>query len=380
MRRWYLALGLVALLLALAWWRFRGGGDEPAAPASAPVANREPVASTPAAPATPALTARPRSMRRTAPRAHAFDASTQHAVDPCTALVEPTVPAGYETFTARGVTIAWEPDAVATGAFDSPLRPSSLANLIAGIVEEAAQLSGTEPRTELTVIVDPTRDDYRTRTRAPAWSSGVYDGAVVRLFAGTGEDLGIALPTLRHEIMHAQLHAAVGCMPWWFNEGLAQYFASSPPMREWIAMLRGGDAFDLRALQDPAVRELATEAVSRSYAWSLAMVLYIVERAGEPGLRSAAAALHAADNEQAAIEHWEKTYPGIGPTQILDLLATKLFAKPRRAELDAVLAGPLCCHGLRDLRTVACRATTARATTRPWFEGTAPRALCENKW
>jgi hypothetical protein len=109
------------------------------------------------------------------------------------------------------------------------------------------------------------------------------------------------------------------------------------------------------------------------------MVMYIVDRAGDPGLRSAAAALHAADSERAAIEHWEKSYPGIGPPQLLDFLATKLFAKPR-AELDPLLAGPLCCHGLRDLATVACRATAARATTRPWFEGTAPRALCENKW
>ena len=376
MRRWYIVLGLVALI-ALAWWRLHGDDEAPAP--STTIASGEDGTALPATRSPPALQPPRRSTRTTAPRAHAFDASTQHSVDPCTALAEPSVPAGYERVTVRGITIAWDPDAIAGGAFDSPLRPSSLASLIAGLVDEAAQLTGTEPRTELTVIIDPTRDEYRTRTRAPAWSSGFYDGGAIRLFAATGEDLAVALPTLRHEVMHAQIHAGIGCTPWWLNEGLAQYFAGSPPIRDWIAMLRTGDAFDLRTLQDPAVRELAAEAVSRSYAWSLAMVVFIVERAGEPGLRSAAAALHAANNERTAVELWEKMQQDIGAPQILDFLATKLFGKPR-AELDALLAGPLCCVGLRDLASVACRATTARTTTRPWFEGTTPRALCENRW
>jgi hypothetical protein len=376
-RRWYIAVGIVALI-ALVWWRFRGE-DDALAPATT-TASGEAAPASPTAPSPPALRVQPRAARSSAPRAHAFDPSTQHSVDPCTALEEPSLPAGYDSITVRGITVAWEPDAIVGGAFDAPLRPSSLANLVAGIVEEAAQLTGTEPRTELTVIVDPTSDDYRKRTRAPAWSSGFYDGGAIRLFASTGEDLAVALPTLRHEIMHAQVHAGIGCTPWWLNEGLAQYFAGSPPMREWIALLRTGDAFDLRTLRDPAMRALAVDTVRRSYAWSFAMVAFIVERAGEPALRSAGTALHAADNERAAVELWEKLYPDIGPPQLLDFLATKLFGKPRGAELDALLAGPLCCVGFRDLRSTACRATTARTTTRPWYEGTAPRALCENRW
>jgi len=37
-------------------------------------------------------------------------------------------------------------------------------------------------------------------------------------------------------------------MPSWFNEGLAMYFAGTPPARQWVRMLRSPDAFDLASL------------------------------------------------------------------------------------------------------------------------------------
>jgi hypothetical protein len=373
--RWYFVVGAIAIVLVAWWWR--ASGDREPKPSVA--ARDAGVEQAPAVEPRPELRTpqRQRSIRGAPDRP--FDASSQHTADPCTAVVEPSVPIGYESLTVRNVTIAWDPRGVATGAFDAPLRPTSLASLVAGILDEAAQLTGTAPRAELTVVVDPSPDAYRTRTRAPAWSSGVYDGGMVHLFAATGEDLSVAVTTLRHEVMHAQLHAAVGCMPWWFNEGVAQYFAGSPPLREWIAMLRAPDALALEAIQDPVVRDLRVDLVRRAYAWSFAMVLYIVDRAGEPGLRSAAITLAGADSRKTSLELWDKTYPDVGKVQILDLLAMKLFGKPRDAIADTV-GGAMCCHGLRDLASIGCRATEPRTTTRHWFEGTAPRAMCENSW
>jgi hypothetical protein len=144
-------------------------------------------------------------------------------------------------------------------------------------------------------------------------------------------------------------------------------------------MLRAPDALALESIQDPVVRDLRVDHVRRSYAWSLAMVFYIIERAGEPGLRSAAMTLAGADTRKTALELWDKTFPNVGKVEVLDALAMKLFGKPHDAIADAV-GGPLCCHGLRDLKTIACRATEPRTGSNHWFEGTAPRALCENKW
>ncbi|MFT3698739.1 MAG: hypothetical protein QM831_36670 [Kofleriaceae bacterium] len=48
------------------------------------------------------------------------------------------------------------------------------------------------------------------------------------------QDLGVMLGTLRHEAMHAQLHAGAGCIPAWLDEGLAQQFGHSVPVDEWL--------------------------------------------------------------------------------------------------------------------------------------------------
>jgi hypothetical protein len=63
------------------------------------------------------------------------------------------------------------------------------------------------------------------------------------------------------------------------------------------------------------------------------------------------------------------------------MLARRLFDKARDADFDTLLAGPLCCHGLRDFATTACRATTRRPTPPSfWTEGATPIQLCRNRW
>ncbi|HEU0034837.1 MAG TPA: hypothetical protein VFQ53_29635 [Kofleriaceae bacterium] len=308
-----------------------------------------------------------------------FDARVQHTVDPCTVLLEPAIPDGFDTVTASGITVAAPPfDPQTASPTDGPLRPLALAHAIAGMLEEAAALTGTPRRDQLTVIVYPTRDEYFAQTHAPAWSAGLYDGRAVRIPAKLSSDLGVAASTLRHEIMHAQLHAAVGCMPAWFNEGIAMYFGDPPPVHEWLAMLRERDVFDLDTLQRPVIDEkLARDAATRAYARSLAMVMYLVEHGGEASLGKAVQTVLDSHTDAPRLAVWNRLYPRVDSRAVLDTLATKIFGT---TDLDDVLGAAICCYGLRAPAELACRAATTRSTESTWVDRTATPAACRNEW
>src|SRR5262249_35755116 len=131
---------------------------------------------------------------------HHASGPTSEAIDPCEPVEELPLPTGFETLTAENVSIAWRPGEPA------PTSPLVIAHLAAGVLAEAAQVTGTSVRSHLTVVLYPTKEDFQA-TGAPSWSSGLYDG-LVRLPPDLASELGIRLSTLRHEIMHAQLHAA----------------------------------------------------------------------------------------------------------------------------------------------------------------------------
>jgi hypothetical protein len=277
-------------------------------------------------------------------------------VDPCTSTVDPEVPPGYDTVTADGITVAWQPGAADSagpyaGPYDVALQPTAVAYLVKGLLTEAAALTATARREQLTVIVYPSRDSFHTQTHAPAWSDGVYNGAVSVAVKPRAE-LGVEVRALRHELMHAQLHAAVGCMPAWFNEGLAMYFAGAPPVRTWLKMLREPDAFDLDALSVPTFASLPDQRAERAYAESLAMIVYLVqhsgERSGEPGLQTAIRTLQTLGRgaSRAGLHLWDRLYPGAGHRAVIDALAHKLFGTSP-GELDAIFRGVVCCHGMR---------------------------------
>jgi hypothetical protein len=331
--------------------RWQGPGTEPAAPAITPVR-------------APPLTS----------------AEPQHLMDPCTELSAVPPPAGFDSLAAQGVTVAWSPGAPALGPSDAALRPLSLAHLVAGLLEEAAQLTGTERRAELTVVIYSTVDAFRTGAKAPTWAAGLYDGAV-RVPPEPRAELGVALSTLRHEVMHAQLHAAVGCMPVWLNEGAAMYFAGPPPARAWLELLRARPPLELALLEAPGLDEHAAPRVDRVYAQSLAMVLFDLDRAGGalvPTLVSLADANRA--SPQAGLALWSRLHPGTDHGPVLDALARRIFG-PAAADLGESLDGPLCCHGLARATELACRATAARPNRTLWTDETSsPRASCRARW
>jgi hypothetical protein len=350
-------LGFVVLGV-LVWWLRGALETAPVAPVT-PVA--VPRASAPAAPVAPV--ARPAVTALPLPEVHEVreppDLRGHDAVDPCTAGWEPAIPAGFDKVTALGITVAWSPlDAAAASPYDIAPRPTAVAYLVNGLLDEAATLTGTARRERLTVIVYASQAEYFARTGAPRWSSGLYDGGAVRMPVTLTAELGVAAATLRHELMHAQLHAAVGCIPAWFNEGVAMYFAGAPPVREWMQMLRGHEPFDLAALQGPSLAEMTSDNARRAYAESLAMVMLLVEQTGEPGLRTALQTLEGLKREspRAGLELWDRLVPGTGHGTVIDALARKVFGVPTGGELDAILRGPMCCAGLRAVSELSCRA------------------------
>jgi hypothetical protein len=309
---------------------------------------------------------------------HGYD-----GLDPCTAAGEPTIPAGYDTVVADGVTVAWLPSNPGSPEpYDDSFRPTAVAYLVEGLLAEAAALTGTPRRERLTVIVYPSRNSLLAVTSTPAWTTALYDGAV-RLVVEQRAELGVSIPSLRHEVMHAQLHTAVGCMPAWFNEGLAMYFTGTPSVHEWIAMLRQPDTFDLGLLDAPRAA-LSRERARRAQAESLAMIVFLVERSGELGLQAAVRTQKAAAREspQAGPELWERLYPGAGHRALLDSLAHKIFGVPPGDKLDSILKAAICCYGLREVSAFHCRGAPLRPNETVWTDDdtTLPHAVCSATW
>jgi hypothetical protein len=311
------------------------------------------------------------------------DLEGQDTVNPCTAGQEAGIPSDYDTTVVLGITVAWSPGEPASATpYDHAFSPTVMAYLVSGILEQAAALTRTPRRSRLAVVIHPSSEVFHARTHAPPWASGAYDGGAIHLVAKPSEDLGIAITTLRHELMHAQLHATVGCMPTWFNEGLAMYFAGTPPMREWMQMLHSADDFDLSTLRAPLLTMMPEPRARRVYAESLAMIVFVIERSGELGLQSAVQVLEAAarESQHREVDLWERLYPGASHRAVLDALAHKLFGLPPGSELDDIFRAAVCCYGVRSVRELHCRGAPLREDP-SWIDRTAtPFAVCHARW
>jgi hypothetical protein len=123
---------------------------------------------------------------------------------------------------------------------------------------------------------------------------------------------------------------------------------------------------------------LVNERAERAYAESLAMILFIVERAGDAGLKAAVASVRLGRPERGL---WEVLYPGTDHRAVLDALARKLFGVPVGGELDAMLRGAVCCHGLRAVGELRCRGVPPRPDRMRWTDqSSSPRDACDATW
>ncbi len=311
-----------------------------------------------------------------APKAPAFTPSLAErdvildTSDPCDPLVEVEIPPAYERVTASGVTVAWPPDVTVA-------EPTALAHAVAGLVHEAARLTATPKRERLVVLIHPSRDDLHLATGTPEWASGVYDGAV-HVVTEARSDFGVRMPTLRHEVMHAQLHAGVGCMPAWLNEGVAQYFSGRAPGDGLITLLKARAALDFDTLSAPSIVETQTADAARLYAESLAMVLYMVDHGGDEKLADVMQDLHEADGEdprRRAHSLWKTLYPQASAADVRSSLANRIFGVASESDLDAIFDGEVCCTGERRLADYRCHAAAPRPPGTPPEPGMGARCM-----
>jgi hypothetical protein len=376
-------VGLVALCVVL--WLLRAALEtEPVSVATVPAnAADSPTVSAPP-PQAAAVALPPPADPALPPPAQAPDLHGTDTVDPCTSPFDPEIPAGYETVVADGITVAWRAGAAPRqGPYDAIFQPTTLAYFVKGVLAEAAAMTGTVPREQLTVIVHPSRARLRAMTHVPSWAAGVYDGGAVSVAVNPRDSLGVDSIAVRHELMHAQLHSAVGCMPAWFNEGTAMYFAGSPPIHAWLQMLRRPEAFDVEPLQASSFALLPDDRAERAYAESLAMVVYLVEHAGEPGVKTAVQTLRAARHSpsHAGLDLWDRLYPATPPVTVVDALARRIFGVAAGRELDGILQGVVCCHGVRSVTALGCRGAAPRPDEKYWIDETRlPHALCDTTW
>lgn len=381
---WPALAALVAGGLLWLWRVSRDAADEPAPPAAG-----ERVAAAPAIQAPAPLALTPEVAAAPQPSGPALAAlppleGVRHSADPCTAVAEPRIPEGFEVQTVGEITVAWAAiDPARRGPLDRPFSPAVLGHVVAALLDEAAALTGTPRRARLAVVVYAGRDEMLADSRAPRWAGGLYDGGALRLPAQPREDLGVALTTLRHEVMHAQLHAGAGCMPVWLDEGLATYFGGRAPMREWASMLRRPEPFDLAVLEARGIDEASPERARRIYAQSLAMIAFLIESGGEGGIGGAIRALREAQaiSPREALAVWQRLKPGTGSHAVLEALAKKLFRVPLGGDLDRTLAGPICCAGLYDVHELTCRGGAAPPGERQWIDrSTQPWTVCRTDW
>jgi len=149
-------------------------------------------------------------------------------------------------------------------------------------LDDAARLTGSPRRRELYAVVYRDQSELMAVTCMPAWAGGVFDGAL-RLTMDK-----IAEKTIRHEIMHAQIGARK--VPFWFGEGLAQYFESTEPM-QWHSfsslMLENQAYIPFASLVENFAVFTESHDAALAYTQSEAMLRMLVERDGEGGITRA---------------------------------------------------------------------------------------------
>ena len=106
-----------------------------------------------------------------------------------------------------------------------------LLGLIRKSRDEIAKMTDTQTAL-LRVTVHPSVDSFGRATGQPWWVSGATEGTSINLLPLTVlRQQGQLERTVRHEVTHALLDAALADRPMWVREGAAQYFANPPASR-----------------------------------------------------------------------------------------------------------------------------------------------------
>ena len=112
------------------------------------------------------------------------------------------------------------------GRTDAALAARATQSLNTAFARIAQQLR-VSPQAPIVVILY-TDKQFRDITRAPAWSSGLYDGRIRIPVAGAVRTPSLFDSVLAHELTHAMIVSMVPKgVPTWLHEGLAQYFSGA---------------------------------------------------------------------------------------------------------------------------------------------------------
>jgi SpoIID/LytB domain protein len=98
--------------------------------------------------------------------------------------------------------------------------------------DEIAKATGVAIPGRLRITVHPSVESFGRATGQPWWVSGATDGAAIDLLPVTIlRQQGQLDRTIRHEVTHALLDAALAKRPMWVREGAAAYFAAPEKSR-----------------------------------------------------------------------------------------------------------------------------------------------------
>lgn len=199
--------------------------------------------------------------------------------------------AGSARLARRGIVLRAHPSLDTTSA-DATLT------IVDEALTEAARWTGTTRAPELLLIVYRDRDTIRAATCSPSWSGALFDGVIHVDVETLTRSESRRREVLRHESLHAQLHAREGgrrhVAPYWLEEGLAQRFAgeeSPAHHRTWAMMARERTWIPLASIAG-AFTEIDDNHDARfAYHQSLAMVRYLEAHHGTRAIANAVAAI-----------------------------------------------------------------------------------------
>lgn len=177
--------------------------------------------------------------------------------------VQRDIQKGYARVERGATTVLWPDGLLTTSQADEVLYQVNRA------LDDAARLSGTRRRDQLTVVVYPGRSELLAVTCVRSWTAGVYDGTL-RLVAERGT---VDFKVLRHETLHAQVSRHASSAPRWFHEGLAQSFAEQAERRgRWSLMLKNRTYVPFSSLDGSFQVFEASDDAALAYTQSYAMV------------------------------------------------------------------------------------------------------------
>ncbi len=164
----------------------------------------------------------------------------------------------------------------------------ALMETVDGAMRAMARVMGVARRPELTVVVYRAREEMRSATCSPEWTGAVFDGALhVDLDRLADPD---GLRTVRHEATHAQLALARGPIPFWLNEGVAQWMEgpiTEGKARRLAALASRGVWIPFASLEGPFLVIDDPADAGFAYDQSLVMVRWLVEREGQRAIADA---------------------------------------------------------------------------------------------